>query len=226
MSASSWSWVTYTNVMPDLALQTGQLELQLLAQLGVERAERLVEQQHPRAQHERPGECHALLLTARQLVRLALGELLEAHETQCLGRACRRLIAREVVHEAQAERDVALDGQVGEQRIALEHRVDRSALGWHAGDVLAVEQHPAGIGVLEAPDHAQRGGLAAAARAEQREELAGADRDVDVLQHGVLAVGLRELYEVDRAAHCGSVWQSARDRAPVVCQTDWRVSLS
>ena len=53
----------------DLALQRAQLELQLLAQLRVERAERLVEQQHPRVEHERAGQRHALLLAAGQLGR-------------------------------------------------------------------------------------------------------------------------------------------------------------
>ena len=40
------------------------LVAQLLADLGVERRERLVEQQHPRRDGERPGEGDALLLTA------------------------------------------------------------------------------------------------------------------------------------------------------------------
>ena len=48
----------------DLPLQRDQLELQGLAQLRVERTERLVEQQHPGPQDERAGERHALLLPA------------------------------------------------------------------------------------------------------------------------------------------------------------------
>ena len=52
-------------------------------------------------------------------------------------------------------------------------------------------------GALEAGDHAQRRGLAAAARAEQREELAG--RDVQVYAaHGLeVAEALGEIYELD-----------------------------
>ena len=46
VSASSWSCVTYTNVMPKPALQSRELVLHLLAELEVERAKRLVEQQH------------------------------------------------------------------------------------------------------------------------------------------------------------------------------------
>ena len=55
---------------PDLALDLLQLDLHLLAQLQVERAERLVEQQHRRAVDERAGERHALHLAARELARL------------------------------------------------------------------------------------------------------------------------------------------------------------
>ena len=45
----------------------------------------------------------------------------------------------------------------------------------HAGDVLAVEQDAARVRRLEAGQHAQQRGLAAAARPEQSEELAGLD---------------------------------------------------
>ena len=53
----------------DVALDRLQLDLHLLAQLEVERAERLVEQQHLRTVDERSGERDALALAARELVR-------------------------------------------------------------------------------------------------------------------------------------------------------------
>ena len=56
----------------DLLLDVHDLELRLLAQLLVERAERLVEQQQLRLLGERAGERHALALAARELMRLAL----------------------------------------------------------------------------------------------------------------------------------------------------------
>ena len=54
---------------PDLALDPLQLELQALAQLQVEGAERLVEQQHLRQVDQRPGQRDPLLHAARELVR-------------------------------------------------------------------------------------------------------------------------------------------------------------
>ena len=45
-------------------LQGADLLAQLQAHLGVERGQRLVEQQHPRLDGERPGQRDTLLLTA------------------------------------------------------------------------------------------------------------------------------------------------------------------
>ena len=57
---------------PDLALDPLQLDLQALAELQVERAERLVEQQHPGQVDQGPGERDALLLAAGELGRAAV----------------------------------------------------------------------------------------------------------------------------------------------------------
>ena len=75
--ASSWSWVTKTVVTWRLVVQASQPDAQLLADARVERAERLVEQQHLGLDRERPGERHALPLAARELGRVAVGEVLD-----------------------------------------------------------------------------------------------------------------------------------------------------
>ena len=63
----------------DVALDRLELDLHLLAQLEVERAERLVEQQHLRAVDQRAGESHALALATGQLVGAAGAVVAEAH---------------------------------------------------------------------------------------------------------------------------------------------------
>ena len=55
-----------------LLLDALELVLHVLAQPQVERAQRLVEQQHLGAVDQRAGDGHALLLAAGELVRLAL----------------------------------------------------------------------------------------------------------------------------------------------------------
>ena len=59
----------------ELGLEQLELDLHLLAELAVERAQRLVEQQHAGPVDECPGERHPLLLAARELARLAVGEM-------------------------------------------------------------------------------------------------------------------------------------------------------
>ena len=68
----------------DRLLQPAQLDLHLLAQLLVERRQRLVEQQHLRPHHQRPGQRHALALAARQLGRAALAETGQRHHAPAL----------------------------------------------------------------------------------------------------------------------------------------------
>ena len=65
-----------------LALQAAQLAAQFLADRGVERAERLVEQHQPRLEGERPGERDALPLAAGQLAGQPARQAVEAQRAQ------------------------------------------------------------------------------------------------------------------------------------------------
>jgi hypothetical protein len=60
-------------------------------------------------------------------------------------------------------------------------------VGRDAAHVLPVEQDAAGRRLLEAGEHAQQGGLAAARCAEQREELALIDRQRQIVDGGEIA---------------------------------------
>jgi hypothetical protein len=66
-----------------------------------------------------------------------------------------------------------LDGEMRKQCITLEHHIDRPAVGRHRRNILPVEQDAPVVRRLEAGEHAQQRGLAAARRAEQRKEFAG-----------------------------------------------------
>src|SRR5205085_2091199 len=109
-----------------------------LAQPQVQRAERLVEQQRPRPVDERPRECDALLLPARELARLALAEAAELHELQRLRHACADLVAAHLA-ALEPEGDVALEAEVG--RAVLAHGVATPAV---ASGVRAIASPDAG----------------------------------------------------------------------------------
>ncbi len=76
-----------------------------------------------------------------------------------------------------------------EQGVALEDGVHVALVGRQRCDVLTGQQHRALAGVAEAADHAERGGLAAARGAEQGEEVAGLDVEVQAVD----GVGVRVL---------------------------------
>ena len=67
----------------------------------------------------------------------------------------------------QTKGNIIKNIQVGEQRIALEHRIDLPLIGRHIIYAFAVEQHITAGGGEEAADEAQHGGLTAAGWAKQ-----------------------------------------------------------
>ena len=125
----------------ELRLQPLQLDLHLLAQMRVERRQRLVEQQHARLADDGAGERHALALAA--------GQLRHARAESCRrGRPCRALSATRLLllgagelAQRQAEADILRDVHMREQRIVLEHGVDRPVERPERRDVAALEQH-------------------------------------------------------------------------------------
>ena len=173
-----------------LALQLADLAAQLGAHLGIERGQRLVEQQQARPGRQRTGQGHALLLAARQLGRVALGLRAQAHQGQHLGHTLARLRRRLPV---QPEGHVLRGREIGKQRIALEHHAKATACGRPARDVIALEQHPALVRHVDAADDAQQRGLAAARRAEQADELARLHVQVNAAQHLLIAVALGDM---------------------------------
>ena len=148
--ASSWSCVTWTNVIPTSCWIALQLELHLLAQLQVERAERLVEQQDARAVDQRAGERDPLLLAARELARLAPVEPGEADELEDFEHALPQLAAAHAL-AAQPEGDVLEDRQVREERVALEDRVDVALVRRQPGDVAVAEVDRPRVGSSKPP---------------------------------------------------------------------------
>src|SRR3990170_5051683 len=155
-----------------------ELDLHLLAELQVESAKGLVQEQDTGPVDEGPGQGDALALAARQLRRLSTIQALEANHAQRILDAQRSGLAGHLAHH-QAVGHVVADVHVREERVILEDGVHVSLERRALRDVLAVEQDPPGGGQLEAGDHAQRRRLARTRRAQHREELALVDLEVD-----------------------------------------------
>ncbi len=161
----------------DLALDALEFHLHLLAQLQVERAERLVEQQRPRPVDQGPGQRDALLLAAGHLPRGAFLHAGERDDLHHLADAAADLGLGDLL-ALQAEGHVLVHGEVREQRVRLEDHVDVALVRGDPGDVAPVQVDRPGGGLLEPRDHPHGRGLAAAGRAEQGEELPRADGEV------------------------------------------------
>ena len=153
-----------------LALETFELELHLFAQFEVQRAEGFVQQQHARLVDQAARNGHALLLPARKLVDAAALEAFQADDLQHFQHFGADLAFRRLF-QPQAKGDVLEHIEMREQRVFLEHRVDRALVGRQVGDVLAIKKDIARFWGDEPGDHAQGRGLAAARRAEEGHEL-------------------------------------------------------
>ena len=113
------------------------------------------------------------------------GEVLEAHHLEGGDRPGAALGPADAL-DLEPVLDVLPHAQVGEEGVVLEHGVDVPVVGRRADDVAALEQDLALGGLLEARDHPEAGRLARARGPEEREELAGTDRQIHVLdgRHG------------------------------------------
>ena len=173
--ASSWSCVTWTNVMPTSCWIRFSSSCICLAQLQVERAERLVEQQHARLVDERPRERDPLLLAAGELARLALAEPVRARRARASRRPARSSSSPRTPCGAARTRRSRRSSGAGRARSDWNTVLTSRLYGGRPVTSRSPSWIRAGRRLLEAADHAQRRRLAAAGRPEQREELPRSD---------------------------------------------------
>jgi hypothetical protein len=111
------------------------------------------------------------------------------------------LQARQSPH-LERQRHVLRHRHVRIERVALEHHRDVAVLRCEGVDGRAVDPHLALVGVVQAREDPQQRRLAAARRADQRQELAVADLEVDAVEHARGAEALPDAGEGDRR-HAG-----------------------
>ena len=185
-----------------------QLMLELLeeragleAEPGIEVGQRFVQQQYLGACGHGAGQGHALLLPAGELTGAPFEELLEGEARSGLPR---EVAAFTLFHagDPQGVGDVVCDVHMREEGVVLEHHGD-AAFPWVAGGHVLVADVKGAFGDrLEAGDGAQEGGLATARGAQEGEELAGMDFEVDAV-HAPYSSGvlLDELVQRDGGCH-------------------------
>ena len=180
----------------DVLLDRLELDLHLMAELQVQGAERFVEQQDLRAIDQGARQRDPLPLAAGELRRPPVGEAGELDEGEHLVGQPPAFGATDAAHH-RAVGDVLAHGEVGKERIVLEDGIDVALVGRLGRDIRAVEENPAGRGQLEPRHQAQAGRLAGTRRAEEGEELAVGDREIDARDRLDFAEPLGDALELD-----------------------------
>ena len=177
---------------------------------GIQRAGRLVQNEHARVFQEDTGDGDALLLAAGEhhaaladdgVVSVRHGHHVLVNFSQFGGldhivhRRVRAAVADIIQNRTREEEDILLDdadaaAQIGQLDMA---------------DILPVERDRAGGNLVEARDQLAERRFAAAALADQRQHFAGLDVQIDVGENVALAlvIGEGDVVEADVAVHMG-----------------------
>ena len=160
-------------------------------------AHRFVEQQHVRLLDQRTRHGNALLLTAGKLGRLAFQQVLDL---QHLGNLAHLFIPLGFLHTLLLERegDVVDDLQMRIQCVGLKDHADIAVLGLKLGYILIAEKDFAGGRFQQTGNAVERRRLAAAGRAEQRDEGGILKDEIDAVQRdGLRVVFLAEIFNAN-----------------------------
>src|SRR4051812_11010209 len=174
----------------------------VLPELDVDAGRRLVEEQDLRLVGQRLGDHHPALHAAGQRHDLAV---LLVPERQVLQHLLDERRVGALAEQPAAEADGRPDRLEGVGRELLRHEADlrpRGPVVRH--DVVPVGQNGAARRVDDAADDADQRRLPGAVRAEQREDLARIDSEIDALQRlEARGVGLGQIRDRDDRLHAG-----------------------
>ncbi len=159
----------------------------------IERARGLVQQQDGCVLQHDPGDGHALALATRQLhsalahLRVVAAAALQVGELVDEGggfRAFGGLVHLRVRGIGAAVEDVVAHRSMQQGGVLRDHAdgLAKAVLG-HVGDVLAIDEHAAGLDVVEAQQQVHERGLARTGASDEADALAGPYGQVQVVDH-------------------------------------------
>ncbi len=166
------------------------------AQFGVEIGQRLVEQEDLGVADDGAAHRDTLALPARQLLRPAAEQVGDVENAGGILDPLLDLGLRKLL-QPQTERHVLVHGHVRVERVVLEHHRDVPVLWRHVVDQLVADIDLARGRFLQTGNHPQGRGLAAARWADQHDELAVADVEVDAGDRGGAVEGFDNIAQGD-----------------------------
>ena len=179
-----------------ILLELSDFGAYLLADLGVQVGEGLVEQKHVRIENQGARQGHTLLLTARELTGIPFFEARQIDQRQ------------RVVHllgnfpmgcflDLEAVGHIVEDGHVRPEGIVLKDHADVPFIGGHRRYFPVSEVDLPVIGFVKAADETEDRRLAATRRPQQRKEFAVLDIEGD-MTHGLQgAESFHHVFELD-----------------------------
>src|SRR5215207_8428267 len=150
---------------------------EVFSHLVVKRAERLVQEQHPRLDRQRPRQGHALALPPGQLGWEAPLQPRKLDEVEELADTPPDFTFRGPSGPTAGTKpisDVAGHREVAEESVVLKHEPNLALLYRDAGGVLPAEEHVPPVRDLKPRDDSEQRCFARTRRAEKRQELARA----------------------------------------------------
>ena len=189
-----------TNIVLDVLDDRAHLNAQLRVKVG----QRLIHQQNVRLDAQCTSERDALLLTAGKALRHTVGVLVDLHELhELLGLGLYLVLGELLVF--QAELNVFSDGVVREDGVVLEDHANVALGGVKVVYALLTEEEVAALDAVEARDHSQKCGLAAAGGTKQREKLALSNVKAQIGNDDIVTVLFKSVFYDDLFTHLCSL---------------------
>ena len=157
-----------------------QLDLHVLAELGIEGGEGFVQQEDFGATNQGPGEGHPLALPSGKLIGFAAFQTLQRNQFEGLEHAPFTFRGLDFLHR-QTEFNILSNVQMGEQRIALEDLIHVSAVRGKIGDIRSVDEDLSLRRGVQTGNHAKGGGFPTSGGTEKSEKLTRLNFKTDVI---------------------------------------------
>ena len=163
----------------DSLVNLGQLGSHRCTELSVQVGQRLVKQEHAGVTNDRTTQCNTLLLTTGQSLRTTVQKVGDVEDTGSFLNAALDLLLGSLA-ELQTECHVIKHGHVRIQSVVLEHHRDIAILGSYVVNQLVADEQLALGDLFKTCDHTKGGGLTAAGRADENQELFVLDLQAEV----------------------------------------------
>ena len=166
-----------------LLLDTADLLTSLQTEAGVEVRQRLIEKKDARNFDKSAGDGDTLLLTAGELARLAVHEVVDLNKLGSLQGLVIHDLSGELLvtfEILERERNILADCQVRVQRVVLEDQTNTAVFRGQIRDIRLTEPDLAACRLDKTADEVERRALSAAGRTEESDQLPIRDLKVEI----------------------------------------------